>query len=157
MSKTNKRGEYECALSNLVSEGGLYYKKDKMGDVPAGWIEVRMRRRIPSPAYLNIQNIKARVTEALLMNMPPDAREVQREAVVLQIESQYRAIERDTPPFFTEEEIVYIAPPESSEEIAEAVNEIRASLGLEKIDLFPDLLAEMGVLDAAEEEADEEG
>jgi hypothetical protein len=64
--------EYVCALSGkaapesaLVDDGG----DDNLGALPAGWLEITIRRREPNPVWDALQRRKARLTESTWMGI----------------------------------------------------------------------------------------
>ena len=126
--------EYECALSGIVTPGELSYDGDELHDLPVGWIEVRMSRRVLNPQYVLIQQIKSAMAESLIGQYPEEIREAQGIAIRVQIDAQFYGMEQETPPYLTEAETVYLAPPEVSEDVAEAVNQVREMLGLEPLE-----------------------
>lgn len=134
MSDHNDQYEYECALSGIVTPGELSYDGDDLGDLPVGWIEVRMTNRVLNPQYVLIQQIKKAMADSLMSQYPEEVREAQGVAIRVQIDAQFYQMERDTPPYLTEAEVLYLAPPEVSEDVAEAVNKVRELLGLEVLE-----------------------
>jgi len=123
--------EYECALSGITAPGGVVFEKDGLDDVPDGWVTVTFKRRISNPKYALIQQVKNLMVEALVARFPEPARAAQETAIRLQVDAQYYAIEKDTEPYFTEVDTVYISSPEESEDVAEALNEARELLGFD--------------------------
>lgn len=126
--------EYECALSGLVAAGTHHFADDNMDDLPVGWTEVRLSRRLFNPKWVLIQQVKKAMIEGLLLQFPEEAREGQKVALQLQIDSQFFNLEENTPVYLTEVETVYLAPPELSEEVGAAYNETREMLGLPPIE-----------------------
>lgn len=134
MSKANY--EYECALSAIRAEGGGFFEADGLEDLPAGWTEVKLSRRHFNPRWVAIQQVKRAMLERLTSQFPESAQTAgQRAAVQLQVEAQFHSLEQATPMYLTEVETVYLAPPETAEEVAEAYNEARELLGLDAVTL----------------------
>ena len=128
---TNSNYEYECALSGLVGSGRVHFADDGLDDLPAGWVEVKMTRRSFNPKWVLIQQVKRAMIEGLSQQFPEAVQEAQQVAIRLQVDAQFYLMEQDTPPYLTEVETVYLAPPEMSEDVAASVNEARELLGLE--------------------------
>ncbi len=126
--------EYECALSGIVAPGSLDFDGDGLEDLPAGWSEVRMSRRVFNPKWVLIQQVKRAMIEGLLAQFPEAAKEGQGVAIRLQVDAQFYLMEKDTPAYLTEVETVYLAPKELSEDVAEAYNEAREMLGLDPLE-----------------------
>jgi hypothetical protein len=126
----NLKYEYECALSGVTVPGEMPHAGDGLDDLPQGWFEVRLSRRTVNPKWLLIQNVKEAMLNALLSQYPKEVKQAQEVAIRLQLEAQFFALESATTPYLTDVETVYMSPPESSEDVAEAVNEVREMLGL---------------------------
>lgn len=132
MSKSNY--EYECALSAIRAEGGAFFDSDGLEDLPAGWTEVKLSRRHFNPRWVAIQQVKRAMLERLTAQYPESAQtQGQRLAVQLQVDAQFHGLESSTPMYLTEVETVYLAPPETAEEVAEAYNQARELLGLDPV------------------------
>jgi hypothetical protein len=127
------RYEYECALSGLVGRGGPSFDEDGLDDLPAGWSEVKLSRRVFNPKWVLIQQVKRAMIEGLLSQYPEAAQAGQKIAIRLQVDAQFHAMEQDTPIYITEVETVYLAPRELNEDVAEAYNQAREMLGLEAL------------------------
>lgn len=125
--------EYECALSGLSGAGGPHFTLDDLDDLPPGWTEVRLSRRMYNPKWVAIQRTKQGMIAALLAQLPEGAGIDQQVSIRLQVEASFHGLEKDTPMYLTDVETVYLAPPETAEELLEAYNEARQSLGLEPI------------------------
>ena len=123
--------EYECALSGLSAPGGPHFPNDGLDDLPPGWTEVRLSRRVYNPKWVLIQRVKEAMVAGHLLQVPEEMRKGQRVAVQLQVDAQFFNLEDATPAYLTEVETVYLAPPELSDEVRTAYNEARELLGLE--------------------------
>lgn len=134
----NENYEYECALSGKTAEGELPFDGDNLGDLPPGWIQVTLTRRVINPEWLLLQQTKeAAVTMAanqIPANVTGAIRNAQVNVIRMHIRAQYHAIEAEIPPYLSYTEQVHIAPPESDSDLLEAFNELRESLGLEAYD-----------------------
>jgi hypothetical protein len=148
MSDTNY--EYECALSGIVAPGELKFDKDGLGDLPQGWTEVRLSRRYFNPKWVLIQQVKDAMVRGLIAQFDEGSQQAQQVAIRLQIDSQFFALEQDTPVYLTETETVYLSSPNLSPEVAEEYNKARELLGLEPVEPEDEEEEE-------EEEDDEEG
>jgi hypothetical protein len=126
--------EYECALSGIVAPGSLDFSKDGLEDLPVGWSEIRMSRRVFNPKWVLIQQVKRAMIDGLLAQFPDAAKEGQGVAIRLQVDAQFYTMEQDTPAYLTEVETVYVAPRELSEDVAEAYDEAREMLGLDPLE-----------------------
>ena len=123
--------EYECALSGLTTEGGAMFNADDLADLPVGWTEVSFSRRAFNPKWVAIQQVKKAMVSGLMTQMGDEVNASQRMAVSLQVDAQFFSLEKATPMYFTEVETVYLAPPETDPQVAEAYDELRETLGLE--------------------------
>ena len=125
---------FECALSGVVAEGEIYWDGDGLEDLPPGWFEVTMRRRIPNPQYLMVQQAKAAQVEIAIAQLPDSApahiKSAHRQMLVIQTNALYHSYEENIDPFFTIEEVVNVSPVEVQEDLLEAFNDIREMLGL---------------------------
>jgi hypothetical protein len=125
------RFQYECALSGVTADGDLDFEDDGLGDLPAGWIEVRMTRRVQNPRYALIRQVKQALLQGLASQIPEEHRAGQAAAIQVQLDANFYFMEQSTPIYLTESETVYLAPPESSEAVLESFNQARELLGLE--------------------------
>lgn len=125
----SRKFEYECALSGVVVPGDAFYGEDGLEDLPAGWTEVKMSRRVYNPKWILLQQVKNAMVKGLMSQFPLDVQEAQGVAIRIQVEAQFQALENVTPPYFTEVETAYLAAPDTSEEMFEAVNEARELMG----------------------------
>ncbi len=122
--------EYECALSGIVAPAGAPFEGDDLEDIPEDWTEVRLSRRVFNPRWVGIQTVKRRMTGGLLSQLPEEQRQGQLPLIALQVEAQFHGLESETPRYLTYVETVYISPPEGSEAVAAAYNELREALDL---------------------------
>lgn len=123
--------EYECALSGIVENGGIEFDGDGMGDLPAGWTQVIIKRRAYNPKWLLLQQLKHSMVQALLGQFAEGVSDAQRAGVELQVEAQFHSIEQGTPVYVNDvDDVVYIS---AGSEILDNVNEFRALLSLEPV------------------------
>lgn len=149
--------EYECALSGLHADGGVPYAADGLEDMPPGWTEVRLSRRRYNPRWVAIQQVKKAMVERLMAQFPEAAQtQGQQMTLHIQVEAQFRALENDTPMYLTDVETVYLAPPETAEEVAEAYNQARELLGLDPFEPIEGPESEDSEHQGEEDEEDEE-
>ena len=130
----NLKYEYECALSGITVPGELAYAEDGLDDMPQGWFEVKLSRRAPNPKWVLIQHVKRAMLEALISQYPKEVQAAQGTAVRLQLDAQFFGLENATPPYVTEVETVYLSPPALSEDVADAVNQLRELIGLDPLE-----------------------
>lgn len=146
--------EYVCALSGVEAEdedlviGG----EDDVADLPVGWTKITLQRRVVNPRWTEVQQGKAAMVEVTLMQIPEEAREQMRPLIALQVDAQFAALEANTEEFGTEEEVVFVSPPESDKALAAEYFELRDRFGLSN-DAF---LAAPALADDAQEGEEEE-
>ena len=144
--------EYECALTGVVEQGGQIEKGEKadgLEDLPVGWTKITIQRRTFNPKWLLIQQVKEAMIEGLLSQVPADIQQMQRYAIMLQVEAQFHALEQATSMYAKDvDDIVYIS---DSGELIENINEMRELLGLDAIGPIP-TLDDVGELSKADED-----
>lgn len=131
--------EYVCALSGkaapesaLVDDGG----DDNLGALPAGWLEITIRRREPNPVWDALQRRKARLTESTWMGiatqLPEELADADKAEVRADVEASFDVqfayalsqIER----YIVEEVTVHVAA--SDEQVKAEWDKIADTLGL---------------------------
>lgn len=123
--------EYECALTGVLEPGGQSSDSDGLGDLPVGWTKITITRRQYNPKWVLIQQVKDAMVEGLIQQFPPEVQEVQRYAVMVQVEAQFHGLEQDTPMYVSDvEDVVYLS---DTGEIVETINEFRDTLGLQEL------------------------
>ena len=146
--------EYECAISG-VKAPGTSESDEELDDLPLGWTRIMIQRRLPNPQFIALQQVKAATVEGVLIQVPDEHRAQQRPFVTLQVEAQFRALENDTPPYVMDvQDLVFVS---SGDDVNEALNEVRANLGLEAVHSYSEVQAElMALAQGGRVEADEE-
>tara|TARA_Y100000034_G_scaffold136418_1_gene212767 strand:- start:166 stop:711 length:546 start_codon:yes stop_codon:yes gene_type:complete len=134
--------DYECALTGITSEGSKFHEEDRLDDLPPGWLQVSFKRRAVNPEYMALQQVKQSMVEGLMSQVPEDYPDeivgMQFQAISMQVEAQFHAMESSISPYITYEEEVFVAPPESNDVVLEAVNEVRESFGLALFEKAPE-------------------
>lgn len=129
--------EYQCAVSGLEAESieGVD-NSDGLGSTPLGWTRVTLQRRVVNPEWVLLQEAKRNMVESGVAQM--QAAEFTQEMMAaqvpvlnLQVAATFHSMEKDTPMFLVEKDEVYIS---DDLEVLEAMNEIRAQLGLEALE-----------------------
>jgi len=121
-----------CSLSGVTAPETDIEEAQGFGDgTPDGWVKITIQRHFINPKWGAIQQVKAGLFNQLLEQIPEEDREVAAINVALQIEAQYASLEDQTDKFITEEEDIFIAPPESDSAIFTEYNKLRALMGLE--------------------------
>lgn len=129
--------EYECALTGVVEAGAEASSADGLDTLPVGWVKITIARRTYNPKWLMIQQVKEAMIEGLMSQMPADLPEVQRYAVVMQVEAQFHGLEKDTPMFVKDvDDVVYLS---DAGEVIETINELRSTLALDTIAPIPSI------------------
>lgn len=148
--------EYVCALSGVeADEADLVTADDDGGDLPLGWSRITIQRRVANPRWNEVQQGKAAVVELTLMQIPEEAREQMRPLIAIQVDAQFAALEDATEEYLLDEEVVFVAPPESDKALAKEYLEIRDRFGLPN-EAFTEQPEEGDEGEEGEEEADEE-
>jgi len=149
------RYEYECALSGVVTEGEILFDEDGLDDMPSGWTELKFSRRLLNPKWVLIQQVKEAMIAGVVLQFPEEVRAGQAVAVQVQVEAQFYAMEQAVPMYLTDVETVFLSPPEASEDVAEALAEVRETLGLDPLHLDEDEEDENEEQEEAEEDSPE--
>jgi|688.fasta_scaffold82427_3 hypothetical protein len=144
--------DFECALSGQRAPAGVESDEDGLGNCPAGWIAVRMMRRVYNPKWTLLQRTKQGLVQAALQqlprNTPAELVEQQREQYELQVDAQFFHIEAQTPVYMTFSETIYVSPPETDRDVLVAFNAARADLGMARLQD-----SALGIQGLAEDEA----
>ena len=148
--------KFTCSISGTEEEGDSFYEseeKDGLFDLPLGWTAIAIKRRVSNPKYRLLMQMRELLIADMLTRAGKNVTPAQGAAIELQVEAQFAALVKDTPPHITEHEVAFVAPIERSDEmLLEVYNELRTTLGL------PLLTAEGTVDDDDDDdEADETG
>lgn len=123
--------EYECSLTGTVMEGSEPDTHTKDDDLPVGWTKITIVRRAYNPSFLMIQQVKNRLVQGLIAQLPPELQATEELAVRFQVEAQFASLEANTPRYERDiEETVYLS---DTGDVLESFNEVRELLGLEKL------------------------
>lgn len=120
--------DYVCALSGVEpDDDDLVEATD---DLPVGWTRITFQRRLPNPRYEEIQQAKAALVEVTLGQIPEEAREQMRPLVAVQVDAQFAALEANTEEWVMDEEVIFVAPPETDAALASEYLELRDRFSL---------------------------
>lgn len=124
--------DYVCALSGVEAEDSdLVSGGDDLGDMPVGWTKITIQRRLLNPRWYEVQQAKGALVEVTLSQLPDEMREQMRPLITVQVDAQFAALEASIEEFVTDEDEVYVAPPESDKALAAEYLDIRDRLGLD--------------------------
>jgi hypothetical protein len=141
--------DYYCVLSGLSPQSIGEDEGDDFGDMPNGWLKITVQRRVENPKWQLIQQIKEASLEQMIAQIPEEARdESVSEALAIQIEAQYVAIEDRIGRYIVDEEVRYIADPAQSEAIQKETKTLFDKLELD----FDDFSIEFDEPEEKEEE-----
>lgn len=122
--------EYTCALTGITTPASDTNHKD-VGDLPEGWVQITIKRRVFNERYVEIQQVKEGLVQSQLQGLPPETAEIQEMVIRNIIDAQFAALEANTPESLVETDEVYVADPDEHEAVREALNGILTSLDLE--------------------------
>ena len=146
--------KFTCSISGTEEEGDSFYEseeKDGLFDLPLGWTAIAIKRRVSNPKYRLLMQMRELLIADMLTRAGKNVTPAQGAAIELQVEAQFAALVKDTPPHITEHEVAFVAPIERSDEmLLEVYNELRTTLGL------PLLTAEGTVDDDDDDDDDDE-
>ncbi len=120
--------DYVCALSGVEPDDDDLVEAND--DLPVGWTRVTFERRLPNPRYMEIQQAKGALVEVTLGQIPEEAREQMRPLVAVQVDAQFAALEANTEEWVMEEEVIFVAPPETDAALASEYLELRDRFSL---------------------------
>lgn len=113
-----------CALSGLTPNddeyddvGGPADDKD-LADIPVGWTEIRLRRRVPNPDYGRLMQVKDAMVAQAIGQVPEEQRAASLEFVRVQIDVMFAAREAQVPQFLVDEAVVFVASPDREADAA---------------------------------------
>lgn len=123
---------FECAVTGQteeVEENPL--NKDPLGGVPLGWYRITVERQVPNPKYVALAQLKASFLERSLASLPTAAdRDAQQNAILLQLDAQFAALESITPAAGLERVVTYISPPENEAECGATLERLSELLNI---------------------------
>jgi|7_EtaG_2_1085326.scaffolds.fasta_scaffold16184_2 hypothetical protein len=125
-------------------------------ELPIGWMEVKITLRAPNPRYADIQVVKAALIDNVLAGIPKKQREEAEEAVAIQIDAQFAALEsrKENAPTLVDSETLFVAPSDRIPGLREEIEKLFELLGIEAqgwVDEAPE-----GEEEEEEEEKEEE-
>ena len=127
--------DYYCVLSGLAPNNTGEDEGDEFLDLPNGWVKLTVQRRYENPKWILIQQIKQASVEQMLVQVPEADREDVKEAIEIQVEAQYCAIEDKIGRYIVDEEIRYISDPSESEELHRETLKLLQTLEIDLEDL----------------------
>ena len=130
--------DYVCAISgkearetDLVLDAA---EDDDLDALPVGWVAVTVRRRGINPAWVALQNTKARVLAQVLAQMATDGATDEERAIAqadagVLVAAQFYGIDSDTPKYRTEAVDLVIRNPDEDKGVADEWAKIAEVLG----------------------------
>ena len=118
--------EYVCALSGKVT----FVEDTGEDNLPDGWVRVTFQTRKKNPKWLILQQMITGTIQTQLAAIPEGAREEAKPFVEMQVEASFFGYAESIPEYLDEEEELTILAQGAA---LEAYNEIRTTLGLEKV------------------------
>jgi len=128
-----------CAISGVAlnddDEAVLeeWKPSDEAPELPVGWTRFTVENRVLNPSYEAIQFVKAGLISQILAQIPGAQQEASEEAVALQIDAQFAALESrpDNVPTLLNKIEVYVAPPERVPGLDKELEKVFSVFGLE--------------------------
>ena len=121
---------YVCALSGVSATDQEIDESE--GEIPESWVKITVERRFLNPQWIAIQNVKYGLLQQYLEPLTEEEREQNIIALSIQVDAQYHSLEQSVGKYVTEEEEVFVAPPESDTALFAEYNRLRDMLGLEE-------------------------
>lgn len=141
--------DYYCVLSGLAPQNTGTDEGDEFEDLPNGWIKITVQRRFENPQWQLIQAIKAESLKQMLSQVPETDHENVTDAILLQIDAQWVAMEDKIGQYIVTEETRYIADPLEHTEVMNECKPLFETFELDFEDLGIELTSEN---DTVEEE-----
>lgn len=145
-----------CALSGVAPtpeeiEAGREHDDDAPG-LPVGWVEIRVTRRRDNPRMEYLRAVKNQALRQALAQVPKADRKAARPYIEVQVEASFAALEarEDFQETLLDQEVVYLAPADRENGLADALAQVAATLGL------PPALLGLGAPDDGAGGADDE-
>jgi|TARA_R110000751_G_scaffold242845_1_gene343107 hypothetical protein len=106
---------------------------DEAPELPVGWTRITLESRSLNPSYEAIQFVKAGLIQQILSQVPPDQHDEHEDAVAIQIDAQYAALEAcpENVATLLNKVEVYVAPPERVPGLDKELEKVFAVFGLE--------------------------
>ena len=145
--------DYYCVLSGLAPQNIGTDEGDDFADMPNGWIKITVQRRYENPQWQLLQDIKVEQLKQMLSQIPEDQHEIVSDAIQLQIDAQYVALEDRLGQYIVTEETRYIADPSENPAVLEECKPLFEKLELD----FEDLGIEQSEKSDKVEDKSEEG
>ena len=133
----NEHTDIICALSGVAAtDEELEITEFFNGvnkELPIGWMEVKITLRAPNPRYADIQVVKAALIDNVLAGIPKKQREEAEEAVSIQIDAQFAALEgrEENAPTLVDSETLFVAPSDRIPGLREEIEKLFELLGIE--------------------------
>ena len=127
--------DYYCVLSGLAPKSTGIDEGDDFADMPNGWIKVTIERRFENPQWQLVQEIKAESLKQMLSQVPEDQHEIVMDAIKLQIDAQYVALEDRLGQYIVAEETRYISNPADSDAVKSECKSLFETFELDLEDL----------------------
>lgn len=125
-----------CALSGVAPtpeeiEAGREHDDDAPG-LPVGWVEIRVTRRRDNPRMEYLRAVKNQALRQALAQVPKADRKAARPYIEVQVEASFAALEArdDYQETLLDQEVVYLAPADRENGLADALAQVAATLGL---------------------------
>jgi len=127
--------DYYCVLSGLAPQSIGTDEGDEFEDLPNGWIKITVQRRFENPQWQLIQAIKAESLKQMLTQVPEEDHSNVTDAILLQIDAQWVALEDKIGQYIVTEETRYIADPLEHTEVMGECKPLFETLELDLEDL----------------------
>jgi len=127
--------DYYCVLSGLAPQNIGTDEGDDFADMPNGWIKITVQRRYENPQWQLLQDIKAEQLKQMLSQIEEDQHEIVRDAIQLQIDAQYVALEDRLGQYIVTEETRYISDPSENQAVLDECKPLFEKLELDFEDL----------------------
>jgi hypothetical protein len=128
---TEEPAEFECEVEGLEEYGVEHDTSDGLGDLPLGWIQVQIKRRLHNPAWVELQQVKAMQYTALMSQVPEKQREASDRAVRIELDAKFHAYEQSIPKYVDDVGLALTFSP--SDDALEMVNAFLEAIDREPI------------------------
>jgi hypothetical protein len=127
--------DYYCVLSGLAPQSTGIDEGDDFEDMPNGWIKVIIQRRVENPQWQLVQEIKNESLKQMLSQVPEEQHGMVIDAIKLQIDAQYVALEDRLGQYIVAEETRYISDPAENQAVFDECKSLFEKLELDFEDL----------------------